>query len=57
MRFGQKVLSIFRSRRKLCVHCFFCEPSDKIYVVAADGPGDVEELVKTVREGLVCHRQ
>jgi len=52
---NRRLLGIFRSARKLCVHCFWCEPTDKIFVVAADGTGEVEELVGTIRDGLVCH--
>lgn len=55
LRSNRRLLGFFRSNRGLFVHCFFCESSDKIYVVAADGAGDVREAVETVREGLVCH--
>lgn len=54
-RSNRKLLGFFRSARRLCVVAFYCEPTDKIFVVSADGTGDVEKLVDTVREGLVCH--
>jgi hypothetical protein len=52
---SRRLLGVFRSRRELRVHGFFCEPSDKIFIVSADGPGDLDALLAEVREGLVCH--
>jgi len=52
---AKRLLKVFRSRRRVAVRCFYCDVSDKIYAVSAEGPGEVEELVETVCEGLVCH--
>lgn len=56
MGISRTLLSFFRGSRKLSVHCFYCDVTDKIFVVAAEGLGDVDDAVETVREGLVCHR-
>jgi len=55
-RSNKRLLGIFRSRRRFGAYCFYCEPTDKIFVVSGDGAGDVDELVDTVRKGLICHR-
>jgi len=55
LRSNKRLLRFFRSKRRFFVHCFYCEPSDKIFVVSADGTGEVREAVETVREGLTCH--
>ena len=56
VRLIQKLLGLFRGNRKLSAHCFYCEPSDKIFAVTAVGARGSDELVETVREGMVCHR-
>jgi len=56
VRTRYRLMSVFRSTRKLSVRLFYCEPMDKIFVVAADGSGDVDKVVETALEGLVCHR-
>lgn len=55
VRTRYRLMSVFQSTRKLRVRCFYCEPMDKIFVVAADGSGDVEDVVESVLDGLVCH--
>jgi hypothetical protein len=55
-RRNRKLLRFFKSKRAFCSHLFFCEPTDKIYVVSADGTDDVADIVRAVREDLVCHR-
>ena len=52
---GRGLLKIFRSPRRLKVRCFYCEPSDKILAVTADGVGDLDALVNEVLAGLRCH--
>ena len=55
LRSNRRLLKFFHTKRNFFVHCFYCEPSDKIFVVAAEGTGELCEAVETIREGLVCH--
>ena len=55
LRANRRLLGFFRADRAFSVHCFYCDVSDKILTVSAEGPGDVRDVVETVREGLVCH--
>lgn len=55
LRANRRLLGFFRTDRAFSVHCFYCDVSDKILSVSAEGPGDVREVVETVREGLLCH--
>jgi hypothetical protein len=55
LRSAQKLLAFFRGNRRFAARCFYCEPSDKILAVSADGVGDVSGLVEDVSERLVCH--
>jgi hypothetical protein len=55
LRSNRRLRWIFRSKRAFAARLFFCEPSDKIYCISADGPDDVAALVKDVADKLVCH--
>ena len=54
-RANRRLLRIFRSKRAFAARIFFCEPSDKIYAISADGTDDVADVVRQVAEGLACH--
>ncbi len=54
-RANRRLLRVFRSKRAFAARLFFCEPSDKIYAVSADGAGDVSSLAVSVADGIVCH--
>ena len=54
-RANRRLMRFFRSGRKFAARVFFCEPSDKIFAVAADGKDDVAAVVREVVDGLVCH--
>ena len=54
-RANRRLTRFFRSGRTFAARVFFCEPSDKIFAVAADGKDDVAAVVREVVDGLVCH--
>ncbi len=55
LKSNRRLLGFFRSKRAFAARVFYCEPSDKIYAVHADGADDVAAVVNEVADKLVCH--